>query len=62
MENGFQGKAGQQLPEMTPAVVERISERYIELYEQITGETFVKDGNDCLLSRIEQNIIHYLSE
>ncbi|MDR2810473.1 MAG: phosphoribosylaminoimidazolesuccinocarboxamide synthase, partial [Tannerellaceae bacterium] len=62
MENGFQGKAGQSIPEMTPAIVESISERYIELFEHITGETFVKDDTDCLLSRIEQNIVHYLSK
>ncbi|MDR1557509.1 MAG: phosphoribosylaminoimidazolesuccinocarboxamide synthase [Tannerellaceae bacterium] len=62
MENGFQGKTGQQVPEMTPAVVERISERYIELFEQITGETFIKDDTGSLLSRIEQHIIHYLSK
>lgn len=42
MENGFQGKDGQQIPEMTEEVVGRISERYIELYEVVTGKTFVK--------------------
>jgi phosphoribosylaminoimidazole-succinocarboxamide synthase len=62
MENGFQGKAEQNIPEMTPAIVESISERYIELYEHITGETFVKNDTDCLLSRIEQNIVRYLSK
>ena len=42
MENGFQGKEGQQVPEMTDEIVESISNRYIELYENITGEKFVK--------------------
>ena len=42
MENGFQGKEGQQVPEMTPEIVNSISERYMELFEHITGEKFVK--------------------
>lgn len=42
MDNGFQGKEGQQVPEMTDEIVTSISERYIELYEHITGEKFVK--------------------
>jgi phosphoribosylaminoimidazole-succinocarboxamide synthase len=42
MENGFQGKEGQQVPEMTEDVVGRISERYVELYEVVTGKTFQK--------------------
>ncbi|MDR1780431.1 MAG: phosphoribosylaminoimidazolesuccinocarboxamide synthase [Tannerella sp.] len=61
MENGFQGKAGQTVPEMTPAIVESISNRYIELYEQITGEKFVRTDTDDLLARIERNITSYLS-
>ncbi|MDR1918974.1 MAG: phosphoribosylaminoimidazolesuccinocarboxamide synthase [Tannerellaceae bacterium] len=60
MENGFQGKAGQRIPEMTPAIVESISERYIELFEHITGEPFVKGDTDSLLARIEGNISRYL--
>lgn len=60
MENGFQGKEGQTVPEMTPAIVESISERYIELYEHITGEKFVKTDTDNLLSRIEKNITEFL--
>ncbi len=43
IENGFQGKDGQAVPEMTAEIVNSISERYIELYEQITGDTFVKN-------------------
>ncbi len=62
MENGFQGKEGQLVPEMTPAIVESISNRYIELYEQITGETFVKASTDDLLGRIEQNVKEYLKK
>ena len=61
MENGFQGKEGQTVPEMTPAIVESISERYIELYEHITGEKFEKTDTDNLLSRIEKNVTEYLN-
>ncbi|HTN47490.1 MAG TPA: phosphoribosylaminoimidazolesuccinocarboxamide synthase [Flavipsychrobacter sp.] len=43
MENGFQGKEGQQVPEMTEEVVNNISDRYVELYEQVTGSKFVKE-------------------
>lgn len=61
MENGFQGKTGQKVPEMTPAIVESISNRYIELYEHITGEKFIKADADDLLSRIEKNVTDYLN-
>ena len=43
MENGFQGKEGQQIPEMTDEVINSISDRYIELYEHVTGKRFVKE-------------------
>lgn len=57
MENGFQGKAGQQVPEMTDAIVESITNRYIELYEHITGETFCKERTEGnILERIECNV------
>ncbi len=56
MENGFQGKEGQIIPEMTPEVIESISNRYIELYEQITGKTFVKNDSEDILDRIESNV------
>jgi phosphoribosylaminoimidazole-succinocarboxamide synthase len=56
IENGFQGKDGQQVPQMTPEKIESISERYIELYEQITGEGFVKPDNSQVLNRVEENI------
>mgnify|MGYP000113791195 FL=1 len=60
MANGFQGKDGQIGPEMTPAIVSSISDRYIELYEHITGETFVKADTDQLAERIEKNVTEYL--
>lgn len=57
IENGFQGKDGQQVPEMTDEIVNSISERYIELFEHITGEAFVKPENvDAVLQRVENNI------
>lgn len=56
IENGFQGKDGQVIPEMTPEIVDSISERYIELYEQITGDAFVKNETRDVLTRIEQNV------
>lgn len=56
IENGFQGKDGQSVPAMDTALINSISERYIELYEQITGDQFVKNENDDVLSRIEKNI------
>ena len=56
IENGFQGKEGQVVPEMTPEKVESISERYIELYEQITGEKFVKPAAENVLDRVETAI------
>ncbi len=53
IENGFQGKDGQVVPEMTPEIVQSISDRYIELYENITGETFVKSDEKDVLKRVE---------
>ena len=60
MSNGFQGKPGQQVPEMTPAIVEGITDRYIELYQGITGDTFVREETSDLAARIENNITAYL--
>ncbi|MDR0962714.1 MAG: phosphoribosylaminoimidazolesuccinocarboxamide synthase [Mediterranea sp.] len=60
MDNGFQGKAGQQVPDMTEEIVASISNRYIELYEHITGEKFVKEENDHIAERIERNVAAYL--
>ena len=60
MENGFQGKEGQKVPKMTPAIVESISERYIELFENITGEKFVKEDTSNIAERIEKNVMAFL--
>ena len=60
MDNGFQGQSGQQVPEMTDEYCRSVSERYIELYEKIVGEEFVKADTDNLESRIEKNITEYL--
>ena len=60
MENGFQGKEGQTMPEMTPEYCESVSERYIELYEKITGEKFTKADISDVPTRIERNIMSYL--
>jgi phosphoribosylaminoimidazole-succinocarboxamide synthase len=57
MENGFQGAENQTVPAMTPAIVESISNRYIELFESITGEKFVAAETEDLVSRIEKNVI-----
>ncbi len=62
MENGFQGKDGQKVPEMTDEIVNQISERYIELYEVITGEKFIKSDNNNVIERIEKNILSYLNK
>ena len=56
MENGFQGKDGQKVPEMTEEYVNQVSERYIELYESIIGEKFVKAESEDIIKRIEDNI------
>ncbi len=60
MENGFQGKEGQKVPEMTDAKVNEISDRYIELFEHITGEKFCKEQSENIAKRIEKNITDYL--
>ena len=57
MANGFQGKEGQTIPEMDDTFVNSVSERYIELFEQITGKSFEKGAQDDILSRIEKNIL-----
>ena len=58
--NDFQGREGQQVPLMTDEKVIEISERYIELYENITGEKFVKSDTSIILQRIEKNVINFL--
>lgn len=60
MENGFQGQEGQQVPEMTDEYCSSVSERYIELYEKIVGEKFVKADTKNLESRIKNNVTKYL--
>jgi phosphoribosylaminoimidazole-succinocarboxamide synthase len=61
IENGFQGKDGQLIPEMTDEKILEISDRYIELFEQITGDTFIKANTDNVLNRIERNVLSFLS-
>jgi len=61
IENGFQGKDGQVVPEMTPEIIDSISGRYIELYEQITGEQFVKAPQGDVLKRVEAAVAETLA-
>ncbi len=61
IKNGFQGLEGQTLPEMSDAFIETVSDRYIELYENITGETFVKADISDIQQRIERNVLDYLA-
>jgi len=56
MENGFQGKDGQQIPEMNKDFVDSVSKRYIELYENVSGKKFVKGNNQDPMERIESNV------
>jgi len=62
IENGFQGKEGQQIPEMTDEYVASVSERYMELYEQITGEKFYRHDDAELQKRIEENVVKELEK
>lgn len=62
MDNGFQGEAGQQVPEMTEDFVNQVSDRYIELYESITGDKFIKADSNEVISRIEENVSKKLNE
>ncbi|MFV5690353.1 phosphoribosylaminoimidazolesuccinocarboxamide synthase [Flavobacterium sp. ZT3R25] len=62
IENGFQGLEGQQIPEMTDEYIETVSERYIELYENILGEKFVKADISNIDERIEKNVLAYLAK
>ena len=61
IENGFQGKDGQKVPEMTDEKVMEISTRYIELYEKVTGETFFPANQEGILARVENNIRTFMS-
>ncbi len=60
IENGFQGKEGQQIPNMTDEYIETVSERYIELFENIIGEKFIKADISNINERIEKNVLSYL--
>ena len=62
IENGFQGKEGQQIPNMTDKYIETVSERYIELFENIIGEQFVKADILKINERIEKNVLSYLEK
>jgi len=61
ISNGFQGKDGQAIPEMDDAFVDSVSDRYIELYEMITGDEFVRADVSDVLNRVEKNILDYLN-
>jgi len=60
MENGFNGHEGQEVPDMPDDFVQQVSERYIELFEKITGEKFIKTPAEDVLARIEQNCLTFL--
>ncbi|MBI2280821.1 MAG: phosphoribosylaminoimidazolesuccinocarboxamide synthase [Bacteroidetes bacterium] len=60
--NGFQGKDGQKVPEMTDEFIEQISNRYIELYEKITGDKFVKSDVSDVLKRVEKNVTKAITQ
>lgn len=62
MENGFQGKEGQAVPEMTEEYCNSVSERYIELYEKIVGDKFIKADSSDVAERLDENISKYLKK
>ena len=62
IENGFQGKEGQQMPYMSSKYIESVSDRYIELYEKILGKEFIKEDTSNILQRVEDNILEYLNK
>ncbi len=62
IENGFQGKEGQTIPNMTDQYIQTVSDRYIELFENIIGEKFIKADISDINSRIEKNVMDYLSK
>ena len=62
MENGFQGKDGQQIPEMSDEFVQSVSERYIELYENVSGEKFVRSDVSDPNERIQKNVMNFLNQ
>ncbi|MFW5820917.1 MAG: phosphoribosylaminoimidazolesuccinocarboxamide synthase [Bacteroidota bacterium] len=62
INNGFQGKEGQQMPEMPPEFIKEVSERYIELFEKITGEKFERADSGDVKKRIYENVAGFLEE
>ena len=60
IEHGFQGKEGQQIPEMTPEIIRSVSDRYIELYEKIAGVPFERANADEIEARVERNVLEHL--
>jgi len=62
MDHGFQGKEGQNMPNMPDDFVQLVSDRYVELYEKITGKKFLKDNDPNILERINTNVVNYLSK
>lgn len=62
IDNGFMGRDNQKVPEMTPDFIKSVSERYIELYERVTGRKFVKADENDLLGRIERNVNEWLEK
>ena len=60
IDNNFQGKAGQQIPEMSDEWVSQISARYIELFEKLTGEKFIPAETQSINNRVEENILQAL--
>lgn len=61
IENGFQGKEGQKMPDMPDLFVDTITFRYIELFEKMTGKNFIPDSSENILQRIEKNVANYLA-
>ena len=62
IKNGFQGKEGQSIPDMSEEYCNSVSERYIELYEYITGDKFIKEDVSNVINRVEKNILNYLAQ
>lgn len=62
IDNGFMGKAGQQVPEMTDEFIASVTDRYVELYEHITGKSFVRTPEEHLTERIERNVVDCLNK
>ena len=60
ISNGFQGLEGQKVPFMSEQYIKSVSDRYIELYENITGENFVKADTTNIAQRIKENVLNYL--